>query len=246
MAREERMWCPRVTLNTAVSWEDRETFERMIPTARFTVVPNGVDADEFRPAAESNPADGGIVFVGGYSWFPNRDALSHFCEDILPHLRQRGRAVPVSWVGRAPEAVQQEYRELYGVELTGYVEAIQPYVHSAACYVVPLRVGGGTRLKILDAWAMGKAVVSTSAGCEGLEARDGENILIRDDPEEFAAAIQQVLGDGELRARLGRNARRTAEDVYSWDVIGEAMIRDYRGLVGLGSTKSGAVPTGSV
>jgi glycosyltransferase involved in cell wall biosynthesis len=100
-------------------------------------------------------------------------------------------------------------------------------MRAAACHIAPLRAGGGTRLKILNAWAMGKAVVSTSVGCEGLEAVDGHNILIRDDPREFAQAIQNVLSDPDLRGHLGRRARATAERIYSWDVVGEGMKAAY-------------------
>lgn len=225
---EERRWCGRVALNVAVSDEDRRRFAVLVPGARFTVVANGVDTHTFRPATVRQA---GIVFVGGYGWYPNRDALEYFADDILPLLRETSPELPVQWVGRAPEAVRREYRERHGVELTGYVDDIRPYVHGAACYVVPLRVGGGTRLKILDAWAMGKAVVSTSIGCEGLQARDGENILIRDDPGKFAEAVQQVLKDEALRTRLGDGARRTAEEVYEWDVIGESMTAEYRALL---------------
>jgi len=103
-------------------------------------------------------------------------------------------------------------------------------VRAAACYVVPLRVGGGTRLKILDAWAMGKAVVSTSIGCEGLVAEDGRNILIRDDPDGFAQAVRAVLQDERLRRRLGAEGRRTVERHYAWERIGESMLRLYRSL----------------
>src|SRR5213078_3725428 len=106
----------------------------------------------------------------------------------------------------------------------------RPYVRDAACYVVPLRVGGGTRLKILDAWAMGKAVVSTSVGCEGLVAEDGRNILIGDDPDSFARAVCAVLRDAPLRLRLGAEGRRTVERHYSWDGIGESMLPLYRSL----------------
>ncbi len=204
----------------AVSGEDRRRFGRLAPGAPFAVVPNGVDTHTFRPASVPQA---GVVFVGGYSWYPNRDALAHFAEDVLPLLRAQVPGVQVRWVGRAPDEVRREYRERHGMELTGYVEDIRPSVHQAACYVVPLRVGGGTRLKILDAWAMGKAVVSTSVGCEGLDARDGENILVRDDPAEFAAAVRRVLEDDALRARLGEAARRTAEEVYEWEVIGRSM-----------------------
>jgi glycosyltransferase involved in cell wall biosynthesis len=224
---EERRWCGRVALNVAVSAEDRRRLEAMVPRARVTVVPNGVDTGTFRPGAGRQQ---GIVFVGGYSWYPNRDALAHFAGDVLPLLRAGGADAGVTWVGRAPAAVRDEYRARHGIDLTGYVDDIRPYVHRAACYVVPLRVGGGTRLKILDAWAMGKAVVSTSVGCEGLDARDGENILVRDDPAEFAAAVRRVLDDAALRAHLGEGARRTAEKVYDWDVIGEAMASEYASL----------------
>jgi glycosyltransferase involved in cell wall biosynthesis len=226
MEREERRWCPRVALNVAVSEADRMEFERLAPSARVTVVPNGVDVTQFVPRGAGT---GGIVFVGGMTWFPNKDALQYFAREILPRVRAAGCQDNVTWVGRALPGASEAYGAL-GVNLTGYVDDIRPYVGSAACYVVPLRVGGGTRLKILDAWAMGKAVVSTPIGCEGLDARDGWNILIRDDPQEFADAVRIVLTDPALRATLGANARLTAERVYSWDVIGEAMYGDYESV----------------
>jgi glycosyltransferase involved in cell wall biosynthesis len=230
MAAEERRCCTRVSLNTAVSVPDRAEFERLVPGPRFVVVPNGVDTGFFCPApARATP--GTLVFVGGYGWFPNRDALAHLCDDVLPRLREQGCRPRVLWVGQAPEDVRAHFRDRHGVEMTGYVEDTRPLVHEGACYVVPLRVGGGTRLKILDAWAMGKAVVSTAVGCEGLDARDGKNILVRDDPAEFAAAVRRVLDDEALRARLGEAARRTAEEVYDWEVIGRAMAREYLALV---------------
>jgi polysaccharide biosynthesis protein PslH len=169
--------------------------------------------------------------VGGYGWYPNRDALEFFAADILPDVRAAEPEVRVQWVGRAPKATQTWYRQRYGIELTGYVDDIRPYVHSASCYVAPLRVGGGTRLKILDAWAMGKAVVSTSIGCEGLSARDGDNILIRDDPRAFADAVRLVLADEDLRIRLGESARRTTEERYDWDIIGRDMLAEYHRVI---------------
>lgn len=225
---EHRRWCRRVALNIVVSEEDGQLLSRLVPNARISVVPNGVDTTMFRPRYSCGH---GLVFVGGYSWYPNRDGMAYFADRILPLIRRTYPDLPVTWVGRAPEEVQKEYLTTYGIRLTGYVEDIRPHVHSAACYVVPLRVGGGTRLKILDAWAMGKAVVSTSVGCEGLDARDGENILIRDNPEAFAEAVDSVLRDNELRRRLERNARTTAERVYDWDVIGRDMLQLYQTLL---------------
>jgi glycosyltransferase involved in cell wall biosynthesis len=221
---EERRWSPRVALNLAVSDADAEELRALAPDARFDMVPNGVDVDTFVPVHDATQE--GIVFVGGMSWFPNADALEFFDEKILPLVRARDPQETVTWVGRAKPEVIASYAQR-GIHLTGHVDDIRPYVARAACYVVPLRIGGGTRLKILDAWAMGKAVVSTSVGCEGLSAVDGQNILIRDDPAEFAAAVTTVLHDTGLRGALERNARATAEERYSWDVIGETMRRLY-------------------
>ena len=220
MEKEERRWSPRVALNLAVSDADAAELRALAPNARFAMIPNGVDVDTFVPSKVA--AEDGIVFVGGMSWFPNADALEFFEEEILPLVRARDESVKVTWVGRAKPDVIERYAKRR-IHLTGHVDDIRPYVAKAACYVVPLRIGGGTRLKILDAWAMGKAVVSTSVGCEGLEAVDGQNILVRDDPAAFAAAVATVLHDSGLRAALEHNARFTAEQLYSWDVIGERM-----------------------
>jgi glycosyltransferase involved in cell wall biosynthesis len=239
MEREERTWCPRVALNVAVSEADLIEFQRIAPGASVAVVPNGVDVSQFVPGGAG---ECGLVFVGGMTWFPNKDALEHFARDILPALRSLGCQERVTWVGRALPGAAEVYAPL-GITLTGYVDDIRDYVQAAACYIVPLRVGGGTRLKILDAWAMGKAVVSTSVGCEGLDARDGWNILIRNNPREFAEAVRMVLADESLRASLGANARATAERIYSWDVIGEAMFADYE-AIRLGAPRPAPSATG--
>ena len=223
MEREERHWGNRIALNVAVSERDAQVIEDLAPGARVTVVPNGVDVDEFRP---SGPDGVGAAFAGGASAFPNRDGLEYFAEDILPHLRAAGGETPVRWVGRASAEQQSHYRQR-GIELTGYVDDVRPLMSAAACHIVPLRVGGGTRLKILNSWAMGKPVVSTSIGCEGLAAVDGENILIRDEPRAFADAMRHLLRDRDLRRRLGDAGRATAERRYSWDAIGRSMRETY-------------------
>jgi polysaccharide biosynthesis protein PslH len=222
--REEERWCGAVNLNLTVSAQDRELLLERAPGASVVVVPNGVDTSAFEPAYAG---EDGIVFVGGYTWFPNKDGMEYFCDRILPLIRDRAPDTHVVWVGRAPRKVVEEYRTRHGVEMTGYVDDIRPYVASASCVVVPLRVGGGTRLKILDAWAMGKAVVSTSPGCEGLDARDGDNILIRDSEQAFAEAVHAVMVEPELRGRLGRAARKTAEETYDWEQIGDRMLEVY-------------------
>jgi glycosyltransferase involved in cell wall biosynthesis len=227
LTKLEREWCEHVALNVAVSDADRIALHLQAPHGRYATVPNGVDVDEFQP---SKAREEGIVSTGGLNWFPNADALRHFTDDILPRIRALRPNTRVRWVGRADDEERQHLWTAARVELTGYVEDVRPYVQEGACFVVPLRVGGGTRLKILDAWAMGKAVVSTSVGCEGLAAVDGVNIIVRDDPEEFAQAVVSVLKDRALRERLGAAARRTVEERYSWDVIGGGLHRSLNEL----------------
>jgi glycosyltransferase involved in cell wall biosynthesis len=237
----ERRWCERVALNVTVSESDRARLKRIAPAARVAIVPNGVDTEEFQP---HGPHGTGVAYVGGIHWFPNLDALEFFSGDILPHLRAAKVDVATRWIGSASTEQQQHYRERHGIEVTGYVEDVRPFMREAACHIVPLRAGGGTRLKILNSWAMAKAVVSTSIGCEGLEAVDGENILIRDDPKDFARAILAVLDDHELRRRLGERGRASAERFYSWDVIGQAMIGFYRDVANARSRDvPSAIPT---
>ncbi|MEN8374977.1 MAG: glycosyltransferase family 4 protein [Gemmatimonadota bacterium] len=221
--RAEARWCPRVRLNVAVSERDAEHFRTVAPGSNVCVVPNGVDVNAFQPR---EGRENGLVFVGGTSWFPNRDALSFFSRDVLPEVRRLRPNLGVSWVGRATPGEIELHAEL-GVQMTGYVEDVRPHVADAACVIVPVRVGGGTRLKILDAWAMGKAVVSTSVGCEGLEAIHGRNILVADEPAAFAEAAVRVSEDEELRMRLGVGARETAVERYAWSAIGEDMHEDY-------------------
>ncbi|HEX7090791.1 MAG TPA: glycosyltransferase family 4 protein [Longimicrobiales bacterium] len=226
---EEMRWCRSAAINVAVSDADRDGLLRIAPGARITVAPNGVDIAEYVPL---DGTDELIAYLGGTEWFPNLDALEYFCGEILPILRRDGRSVPVRWIGRASPEQIAHYRARHSVELTGYVDDVRPWVRDAFCTIVPLRIGGGTRLKITTAWAMGKAVVSTSVGCEGLHAVDGENILIRDDPGSFAEAIRQVMVDPRLRRRLGANGRRTVEQLYSWDVVGRALVREYLEVLG--------------
>ena len=199
----ERQWCQRVALNVAVSEEDSKSLKLIAPGAAVAVVPNGVDTHEFHPDETRGT---GIAFVGGLPWFPNLDALEFFGNDILPHLRASDR-VPVVWIGSASPDQRKHYRDRFGIDVTGYLEDVRSLMRQAACHVVPLRAGGGTRLKILNSWAMGKPVVTTSIGCEGLAAVDGENALIRDDPKRFAEAVLAVLHDDALSRRLGARPR---------------------------------------
>jgi polysaccharide biosynthesis protein PslH len=222
--REERNASRAFALNITVSDTDADGLRKLVPGLKTAVIPNGVDVDAFQPAGSGQE---GCVFVGGTTWFPNKDGLEWFAAEILPELNRRDWKSEVVWVGRATDGERARYNAMPGIRLTGYVDDIRPYVHRAACFIVPLRVGGGTRLKVLDAWAMGKAVVSTRLGSEGLDARHGENVLFAETPAEFAEAMLRVLGDEALRNRLGQAARETAVRLYSWDGLGRKMAALY-------------------
>jgi polysaccharide biosynthesis protein PslH len=227
----ERRLCPELAMNVMTSEVDAQRLQALAPESRTVVVPNGVDVEFFQPGPKQEEVDGRIVFVGPTYSFPNRDAVEFLLADVWPLLSGTRPRVTVDLVGDGAAVDLARYRSTMGVNALGYVPDIRPVLRHAQCCVVPIRVGGGTRLKILDAWAMGKAVISTSIGCEGLATRDGENILIRDEPVDFAAAIGQVLSDGALRTRLADAGRETAQRLYSWEVIGEHLRNTYRALV---------------
>ena len=223
----ERHLCPSFSVNVMVSETDRERLTRLCPDARVEVVENGVDCEFFRPKPDVARSDE-IVFVGPMSWAPNWDAMVYFLNEIWPLLRSLKPALTFNLVGKCLPHQRRLLAKHDGVNLLGRVDDIRPYLSRAGCYVVPIRVGGGTRIKILDAWAMGKAVVSTPVGCEGLEYTDGKDILVRSNAKEFAQAVSSVLEDVALRRRLEVEARKLALRRYDWRVLGQHMRSLYR------------------
>jgi len=207
---------------------DADRLVALAPGARTTVIPNGVDTDYFRPGSPDAVVPRRVAFLGPTYMFPNRDAVEFFLADAWPLVRQHSPESTLHLIGENSPDDKALFESHPGVTCNGRVPDIRPHLAQAAVSVVPIRVGGGTRLKILDAWSMGKAVVSTSVGCEGLESVDGRNILIRDDPREFAAAVIEVLRDRDLRERLGHEARKTAQERYAWRVVGRKLVESYQ------------------
>ena len=230
--RAERELAPRVQLNVMTSALDGDRLRALAPAAAIAVIPNGADTDYFTPPAADQSIPGRTAFVGPIYMFANRDGVDQFVESTWPQVRAGCAGASFEIIGRCSDERRQFYNALPGVTAVGHVPDLRPHLAAARCAVVPLRVGGGTRLKILDAWAMGRAVVSTSLGCEGLETRDGDNILIRDTPREFAAAVLEVLGDADRRAALERSGRATVLERYSWDVVGRQIRAAYLRLLG--------------
>ncbi len=237
----ERQLCPQLALNVMVSEVDARRLGALAPGAVTAVVPNGTDTEYFRPS-DVQPVPGRVAFVGPTYSYPNWDAVEFLVQDIWPRVRAANRSASLRLIGRGPPAHRTRYEAEADVTTLGYVPDIRPPLSEACCCVVPIRIGGGTRLKILDAWAMGKAVVSTSVGCEGLDVVNEGNILVRDSADAFAEGVLQVLGDPRLRSRLERNGRRTAIETYSWGVIGERIRSAYGELLSRSASVAAAYP----
>jgi glycosyltransferase involved in cell wall biosynthesis len=215
---------PRFVRWTAVSDDERQAIRRLVgPRAALPpieILPNGVDLrhNTYESDAEYEPDT--LVYNGALSFYANREAVDHFLGDILPIIHRERPQAQLRVTGRT-DAVSSDdpLRRQPGLTLTGYLDDVRPAVRGAAVCVVPLRQGGGTRLKILEAMALGTPVVATPRGAEGLDARDGEEILIADAPEEFAAATLRLMTDTALRRRLSAAGRAFVERKFGWDAI---------------------------
>ena len=215
-----------------VSEADREYFSCFIDACKITVIPTGVDIHFFQPDP-CQPEGNTLVFTGSMDWIPNEDAMLYFIKAIFPHIRQQVPDTCLWIVGRKPSArLKALAAQENGVRVTGRVDDIRPYVCDAAVYVVPLRIGGGTRIKIFEAMAMGKAVVSTAIGAEGLPVQQEENILLADQPKEFANKVVALLKDPRYRTSLGTAARKLVEQKHSWELVGADFERALAKVVG--------------
>jgi glycosyltransferase involved in cell wall biosynthesis len=200
-----------------VSEQDCETMRTLYGATNTSAIPTGVDVEFFRPQA-GNGAGQDIAFTGSMDWLPNEDAMHFFAADILPLIRSQAPSTAFWAVGRDPSpAVRALGARDPAIRVTGTVDDIRPFVARAGVYVVPLRIGGGTRIKIFEAMAMGKAIVSTRIGAEGLPVTHGENIVLADEPAEFAREVLALLRDPDRRERLGRAARSLVVERYTWD-----------------------------
>ncbi|MEN6521694.1 MAG: glycosyltransferase family 4 protein [Armatimonadota bacterium] len=194
------------------------------------VVENGVDI-ALNSQLPVNPELCDLVFIGGMDYLPNIDGATFMVESILPLIRQKMMETKLYIVGRNPVPEVMALGASDGVEIHADVPDVKPWYEKAAITVVPLRSGGGTRLKILESMALGVPVVSTSIGCEGLDVTDKENILIADTPSEFAECVCRLLQNPELRTQLSQNARSLVEHRYSWDAIAPKLMDVYTSLL---------------
>ena len=231
--RYEAEACRRADHVLAVSDADAVALRDLVPELGVTVVPNGVDTRAYRvQSPKSKPSSGSdLVFTGTMDFRPNVDAVLWFTRKVLPRVREQAPGVHLFVVGQRPHRRLDGLRSDPAVTVTGWVEDVRPYIAQAVVYVAPLRIGGGTRLKLLEAMAMGKAVVATRLGAEGYPVTDARELLLADTPADFTAAVVTLLQSPERRAELGQTARAFVERLYDWRVIVPRVEMVYRRLV---------------
>jgi glycosyltransferase involved in cell wall biosynthesis len=218
----EQAACERSAVVLVCSDQDRAILQSLCPSITPVVVPNVIDVETYMPVPESDPKT--IIYSGTMDWFPNRDAVEYFVHQILPRVRQRVPGVRLIVAGRtAPEEFRKQFAEMPDVEFTGTVPDMRVEIGKASVCVVPLRIGSGTRLKILEAAAMGKPVVSTSVGAEGLDFQNEREIILADDPEEFARAVAGLIENRTRREQLGACARQRVVESYSFSSLRESL-----------------------
>jgi len=230
LAHYERRCCEAADRVVAVSEADGKALKRLVPGLEVTVVPNGVDGATYDPR-RVEPLDLGpaaIVFTGKMDFRPNVDGVLWFSRQVLPRVRAQVPQAHFYIVGQRPHRRLEPLLDDPAVTITGFVPHIQPYIAGAAVYVVPLRIGGGTRLKLLEAMALERAIVSTSLGCEGFPLTPGKHLLVANEPAAFARAVVTLLRDPSHRATLGRAARAFAVKGYDWSAIVPRLEEVYR------------------
>jgi polysaccharide biosynthesis protein PslH len=230
MARFEPQQVRRFHHVFTVSDHDRDAMSGIVDRERITVIPTGVDLAKFEYDPELRPRAPLVVFAGSMDWAPNIDAVEYFCSEIWPRVLAQVPEARFRIVGRDPHA---RVRKLVSatIEVTGTVPSVVEHFREAAALVVPLRIGGGTRIKIYEGMALGKATVSTRLGAEGLDVRHGRDILLADDPGLFAEYVATLLRDEEARRELEAAATATAQK-YDWSRVTEYLIAAMRRAVG--------------
>ena len=227
--RYERVLSPKFDAVTCTSDIDAAVFQRYCAADTIEIIPNGVDVTHYQPDFTSE-APAHLIYIGSMDWYPNEDAVAFFADEAFPRIQEKVPGVQFSIVGGNPSARVQRLAERAGIVVTGRVPEIKPYFAEATVFVVPLRIGSGTRLKILEALAMGKAIVSTTVGAEGLDLKDGEEIFIADEPIAFADAVTRLLTDLSRRRSIGENGRARVERDYDWRRIAEKLHTLYESL----------------
>ena len=228
LKRLERRIFRHVDIGIAVSECDSQVLQALCPEGRFAVVENGVDTKAFTPNSDAVESDT-LLWVGGFQHYPNYEAVRYLIEDIYPVIKRAKPQVKLYIVGGSvPASLMRLAVNDTSILFTGFVDDPVPFIQRAAVFVAPILSGGGTKLKVLEAMAAGKAIVSTSIGVEGIEGEDCEHFMVADTPEVFSLRVVSLMNDYALRARLGANARKRSVEKYDWEAICDSISKVYQ------------------
>jgi glycosyltransferase involved in cell wall biosynthesis len=222
--------CASADWVTVVSEQDRAQLLEIAPASTITVVPNCIDVAAYATKPETTTIDKSLVFTGKMDYRPNVDAVLWFADKIWPLINHQVPGVTWAVVGQQPHPRLRSLSLQAGITITGWVAEVLPYISAAAVFIMPFRVGSGTRLKLIEAMAAGKAIVSTQVGVEGFDVQHNKQLLIADEPAAFARAVLSLLGSGAKRQRLGKTAQQYAQK-YDWRQIVPKFDTIYRDLL---------------
>jgi glycosyltransferase involved in cell wall biosynthesis len=224
MERYERETCRKFSATVTVSETDKTYLEELAGIGKVFAIPTGVDTRFFVPREEP-VKNNSLVFTGSMDWLPNEDAIKFFAREILGAVKRVIPTVQLTVVGRNPsQSLIKEIEAYPEITITGRVEDVRPFISSHALYIIPLRIGGGTRIKAYEAMAMGKAVVSTSVGVEGLPLKDGEHVVLAEGAESFAQAIVKLLHQDEFREALAFRGMDFVRRNFSWGMAADVFV----------------------
>jgi glycosyltransferase involved in cell wall biosynthesis len=231
LRKYEEEFCPRFSINITCSDLDSQRLNQIAPKAQVLTVPNGVDTEYFKSSGAERDSNK-IVFVGSMNWYPNIDAILFFAQHVWKGLKKKCPALECHIVGaNPPQKICYLSNSLPDFFVHGFVEDVRPFIDSAAVYFCPIRDGGGTKLKILDAMSMGAAIVAHPIACEGIDVTHGKNVLLAESPDDYIHHISVLLADQDMRMHLGLSARATVEDLYDYGLIGKKFSDSLQAMV---------------
>lgn len=225
LKRIELEYCRKANIVLVVSERERLLLKDLLPDQLVEVVPNGVDLESFQGNYPVQETPDQVIFTGTMDYYPNTQAALYFARHCWPHIREQVPTATWLIVGKNPPLeVRRLATKLHGVTVTGTVPDVQPYLLASAIAIAPIQVGSGTRLKILEALAAQKAVVSTTIGCEGLTVIAGKHLAVADTPEAFVQAVVALMQNPSMRTALGNAGRELVEAEYSWELCGNQLL----------------------
>ena len=223
LLRYEKNHCRDFELHITCSKLDKERLDTIITNLNTHVIPNGVDIDYFQPPKHLEEKYN-LIFAGSLSWYPNRDAMIYFSREIWPTLKQVIPDIVMNVVGSSPpQELLQLAKNDCRFKVHGFVDDVREYLSKASIYICPIRDGGGTKLKLLDAFAMGIPTIAHPVACEGLDVKDNYNVILADTPNKFISAVQLLINDDKLRNTISKNARSLVTSNYSFSNIGKTL-----------------------